>query len=142
MSCNPPGGHHPGCECWEQAHGEQLKAAVQTEREACAKVCEELRRPPHGFDRGDFAYAIRARLAPSKGETLYEQARRLVEAPANTPFAEPPSTLRVAEALRLAETALEHCRNRPHMHNPPPGFHITQCEVIDRALAILRQVVR
>ncbi len=32
--------------------------------------------------------------------------------------------------------ALEHCRHRPHEHNPGPEFTITRCDVIDRALAL------
>jgi septal ring factor EnvC (AmiA/AmiB activator) len=40
--------------------------------------------------------------------------------------------------LKGAEEALEHCRNRPHEHNPPIEFILTECEVIDRALAQLR----
>ena len=30
--------------------------------------------------------------------------------------------------------ALEHCRHRPHQHNPGPDFTITDCDVINRAL--------
>jgi hypothetical protein len=32
--------------------------------------------------------------------------------------------------------ALEHCRHRPHEHNPGPEFTVTKCEVIDRALSL------
>lgn len=38
-----------------------------------------------------------------------------------------------AEAAAMRE-ALEHCRHRPHEHNPLPDFTITRCDVIDRAL--------
>ncbi len=37
--------------------------------------------------------------------------------------------------IGLMRDALEHCRHRPHEHNPPPEFTVTHCEVIDRALA-------
>jgi hypothetical protein len=39
-----------------------------------------------------------------------------------------------AQAAAMRE-ALEHCKHRPHEHNPGPEFTVTQCEVIDRALA-------
>lgn len=39
-----------------------------------------------------------------------------------------------AQAAAMHE-ALEHCKHRPHEHNPGPEFTVTQCEVIDRALA-------
>jgi hypothetical protein len=35
-----------------------------------------------------------------------------------------------------AREALEHCRNRPHEHNPMKDFTITHCDVIDKALAL------
>lgn len=38
-----------------------------------------------------------------------------------------------AEVWRLRE-ALEHCKNRPHEHNPPKEFTVTRCDVIDKAL--------
>lgn len=39
-----------------------------------------------------------------------------------------------AQVQQLRE-ALEHCKSRPHEHNPGPEFTVTHCEVIDRALA-------
>lgn len=44
---------------------------------------------------------------------------------------------RLREALELAKSALEHCKHRPHEHNPGADFVVTRCEVIDRALAAL-----
>jgi hypothetical protein len=41
-------------------------------------------------------------------------------------------------ADRMAE-ALEHCKNRPHEHNPPKEFTMTHCKVIDCSLAAYRQ---
>jgi hypothetical protein len=38
-----------------------------------------------------------------------------------------------AQAVAMRE-ALEHCKHRPHAHNPLPAFTVTRCEVIDRAL--------
>ena len=44
---------------------------------------------------------------------------------------------KVRQQLEQARAALEHCRNRPHEHNPSPDFTITQCEVIDRAIVAI-----
>ena len=38
--------------------------------------------------------------------------------------------------VEVMRGALEHCRNRPHEHNPSKDFTITKCEVIDRALSL------
>jgi hypothetical protein len=42
---------------------------------------------------------------------------------------------RLAERDAVMRNALEHCKHRPHEHNPGPEFTVTRCEVIDRALA-------
>jgi hypothetical protein len=44
-----------------------------------------------------------------------------------------------AAVIAAADIALEHCRQRPHEHNPAPDWQgPTRCEVIDRALAAIR----
>ena len=52
-------------------------------------------------------------------------------------------TMRISTLLKASEgmeKALEHCRHRPHEHNPVGDFTVTKCEVIDSALADFRAV--
>lgn len=46
-----------------------------------------------------------------------------------------------SDVLEEARRALEHCRHRPHEHNPLPDFTITRCDVIDGALARIDAVL-
>jgi len=51
----------------------------------------------------------------------------------------PPALVAVPrETLAKVREALEHCRQRPHEHNPSPEWQgPTRCDVIDRALDAL-----
>ncbi len=49
---------------------------------------------------------------------------------------------RMKAGLAHAAVALEHCKHRPHEHNPPADFTVTHCEVIDRALARLAEALK
>lgn len=41
------------------------------------------------------------------------------------------------DALRRARIAVEHAINRPHEHNPSPGWSPSRCEVFDRAMTVI-----
>ncbi len=78
---------------------------------------EEAKRLMDVLDRGK-TYVARA---------LAERDAALAEASAS------------AIALATAAIALEHCRQRPHEHNPAADWQgPTQCDVIDRALESIR----
>jgi len=49
-----------------------------------------------------------------------------------------PNGCLLPDGVAVVREALEHCRQRPHEHNPLPDWQgPTRCEVIDRALAAL-----
>jgi hypothetical protein len=65
-------------------------------------------------------------------KAVIDQLRIEIAANAN------PLLIEVLDRMMLMEEALEHCRWRPHEHNPVSEDWIgpTRCDVIDRALGL------
>jgi hypothetical protein len=73
--------------------------------------------------------ACREVLKVKDGDNLYDAIKRLLA-----------QVQPLIEALEVAAKALEHCRQRPHEHNPVNWIGPTRCNVIDRALATIRDL--
>lgn len=117
---------------YTQGVADGIRQAAAWLRQRADRYPEDIFPPPPAYGSGkvgvpDQYSAAMARHICLAWSTLME--KELAENPG-----EDPRDL----ALQIALLALEHCRHRPHEHNPPPSFGVTDCDIINRGINAIR----